>query len=355
MKKLSCLCLAFLFLLGCAAGCSSNPPADTTASESTASEATEVTQSPEEAAVFKVLMIGQSLAQDTVWLLYDVLKAEMPDKEFLVADIYDSITLGDHRINILTNYAVYDYIVNKDGKMVTTKNYTITAALKDQQWDLIIFNDATYPTTQAAEFKDGDHDFMIKHIAENAAPGYKLAYNATWANPTSAGLYAPERRQPPANFRENFFGRFQGSRNEYYRLISENIKTYIETDTRYDYVFHSGTAIQYASETHGVPEADPTRVYDLYRDYVHLSDFGRLIVAYQLYAQIFGLEELTQVNVNLIPQAMRATAREQAFGNLTITDTHKQAIIASVNYALQNPNTEPPQTFRPAATLEPLS
>ncbi len=228
MKKLLCLILACFLLFGCAAGCSSNPPAETTTPETTEPAATEVTQSPEEAAVFKVLMIGQSLAQDTVWLLYDVLKAEMPDQEFLVADIYDSIALSQHRVNILTNSAVYDYIVNKDGKMVTTKNYTITAALKDQQWDLIIFNDATYPTTQSPEFQDGDHDFMIKHIREHAAPGYKLAYNATWANPTSAELYAPARRQPPDNFRENYIARFNGSRTTYYTMICDNIKKWLK-------------------------------------------------------------------------------------------------------------------------------
>lgn len=97
------------------------------------------------------------------------------------------------------------------------------------------------------------------------------------------------------------------------------------------------------------------REYDLYRDYTHLSDFGRLIVAYQIYAQLFGLEELTQVNVNLIEDHMRATSREKAFGDLEITEAHKAAIIASVNYALKNPNQAPAQTARTQAVLEPLN
>ena len=133
------------------------------------------------------------------------------------------------------------------------------------------------------------------------------------------------------------------------------MKTYVETNEEFDLVFYSGTAIQYASETYGVPEGDPARIYDLYRDYTHLSDFGRLMVGYQLYAQIYGLEEITQVNVDLIPQHMRATEREQAFGDIVITQQHKDAIIASVNYALKNPHTAPPQTARPTPILEPLS
>ena len=92
MKKLLCLCLAVLL---CMCGCGIRQ------GENTEPSSTEITQSPEEAAVFKVLMIGQSLAQDSVWLLCDVLRAERPDEEFLVADLYDSITLLDHRLNIL--------------------------------------------------------------------------------------------------------------------------------------------------------------------------------------------------------------------------------------------------------------
>ncbi len=318
-------------------------------------EATQPTQSPEEAAVFKVLMIGQSLAQDTVWLLYDVLKAELPNMEFVIADIYDSITLAQHRQNVESNAAVYHYYENKNGEMIHTEGYTIEAALKKEQWDLIIFNEATYPGTQEKEYTDGDHQFMIDHIRENAVPGFKLAYNVTWANPTSALLYAPERRQPPETFRDNFQSRFGGSRNLYYSMLCRNAEKYIETNKEYDMVFHTGTAIQYASETYGVPEADPERKYDLYRDYVHLSDFGRLIVAYQLYAQIFGLGELDNVNVDVIKQDLRATSREQAFGDLQITEAHRQAIIASVNYALKHPNQEPEQTAREPATLEPLS
>ena len=38
-----------------------------------------------------------------------------------------------------------------------------------------------------------------------------------------------------------------------------------------------------------------------------------------------------------------------------ITQEGKEAIIASVNYALKNPNTNPPQTARQPATLEPIN
>lgn len=330
------------------AGCSATPATTAT----TEAPTTVATQPPEEAKVFKVLLIGQSLGQDTVWLLQEVLKTEMPDKEFLVADIYESIALGDHRKNILNNAAIYYYYKFSNAGMQKMEGVSIYQALKDEMWDLIIFNDSTYATTQPSEFQDGDHAFMIDYIKENAAPGYQLAYNATWANPTMECLWKEDnRRDPPANVHERYMREFGGSRNLYYEKICNNIKTYIETNDVYDYVFHTGTAIQYASETHGVPEGAPDRSYELYRDYVHLGDFGRLLVAYQLYAQIFGLEKLGAVNVNTIKADLRWHQTQQ-FGDMEITQQHKDAIIASVNFALEHPNEAPPQTARPEAFLE---
>ena len=351
MKRFLCLFLVAVTLLTGLAGCVGNPQKtdDPTETETTS---TEVTQSPEEAAVLKVLMIGQSLAQDTVWFLYDVMKAEHPDKQFVVADLLKSTTLKEHRKNMENNAEVYTYYKFTETGLVTKTNVSVAHGLKDEQWDVIIFNEATWETTQATEYMDGDHDFVIQYIKDNAAPGYKLAYNAFCALPTSEVLWGEGRRSVASGVHERFVRVFGGSRNAYYKSIIDNTKAFIETNKEFDLVFHTGTTIQYASETYGVPEGDKERKYELYRDYVHLSDFGRLMVAYQVYAQIFGLEKLESVKVDKIKASMRATSREQALGNLTITQQHKDAIIACVNYALKNPNAIPEQKARSEAFLE---
>ena len=348
MKRIITLLLSPLMVLGLFCGCGGNPTEKAETTEAIP------TQSPEEEAVFKVLMIGQSHAQDSVWLLYKVLKAEMPDRDFLVADIYQPLNIAQHIENIKTDNAVYDYIVLQDNTYTKAEGYRIDVALKQEQWDLIIFNEATWPQVHESEYTDGDFQFLTDYIKENARPGYKLAYNATWAQPVSNIVYGEGRADAPDTFRDKYQMLFGGDRTKHFARICELINKYVETDPDYDYVFHSGTAIQYASETFGVPEGDPERKYDLYRDYTHLSDFGRLIVAYQIYAQIFGLEELTQVNVDVIEASMRPTFREQPLGDVEITQQHKDAILASVNYALKNPNTAPPQEAREAAILEPL-
>ena len=301
--------------------------------------------------MLKVLLIGQSLGSDTIWLLYDVLRAEMPEREFVVGNIYASVYLADHRRNIQNETPAYKYYKFADDTQKTMYNVKISDALKDELWDVIIFNEGTYPSTQEKEYLDGDIEFIINHIRETAAPGFRLAYNATGANPTDDELWGVGRRSVPENVHERFAAEFGGSRNKYYEALCANFEKHIETNEEFDMVFHTGTALQYASETHGVPEADPMRNYDLYRDYVHLSDFGRLMVAYQLYAQIFGLEKLEDVKVQVIKESSRQS-ESKIFGDLEITQKHKDAIIASVNWALANPNKKPEQTARPEAFLE---
>lgn len=304
----------------------------------------------------KILMIGQSHAQDSSWLVYEVLKAQMPDREFLVADTYKSTYLGEHVENIKNEAAVYSYFeFTESGKYTETKKVTINEVVVKYDWDLIVFNEATWPQVIGVhEYTDGDFDYFTNYIKEHATPGYKFAYNATWAQPVSAELYNTEagRREPPEGFREKFTEQFSGNRLLHYKIICKRMNDFVEVDPDYDLVFHSGTAIQYASETHGVPECDTTWEYQLYRDYTHLGDFGRLLVAYQWYAQIFNLKELDEVKINTIVENMRVTGAQDK-GDITITQQMRNAIIASVNYALKHPNEAPPQV-RTGTVLEPL-
>ena len=85
MKKFLAMILSVVLCLGVLGGCAGEgteaSPAETATPETTASvpETTEEkipTQSPEEEAVMKILMIGQSHAQDSVWFLQTVLQAD---------------------------------------------------------------------------------------------------------------------------------------------------------------------------------------------------------------------------------------------------------------------------------------
>ena len=125
------------------------------------------------------------------------------------------------------------------------------------------------------------------------------------------------------------------------------VEKYIETDELIDGIFYTGTTIQYATEVLGMPEAELSgentpklhqQLSDrsMYRDYIHLSDYGRLFAAYQEYAQIYGLDHIEEVNVDVIEAHLRQW-RWVPEGDVPLTQEMKDAIIESVNYTLQHP------------------
>ena len=78
---------------------------------------------------------------------------------------------------------------------------------------------------------------------------------------------------------------------------------------------------------------------NLWRDYTHLADFGRLIAAHSFYTQFTG-EPITQVNIDRIPAELRHR-RARELGDLEITEEMKQVLIAAANHALEDPWTVP--------------
>ena len=105
MKRIACLLLSLLLMLSMFTACGGNTATTPETTTAPTTEPTIPTQSPEEEEVFKILMIGQSHAQDASWMIADVIAAEMPGQKVLVADIYQPIHLDQHIKNIKENNA----------------------------------------------------------------------------------------------------------------------------------------------------------------------------------------------------------------------------------------------------------
>ena len=112
------------------------------------------------------------------------------------------------------------------------------------------------------------------------------------------------------------------------------LEKYVEPIEGIDGILYCATPIQYATEVIGVPQVD------MYRDYIHLSDYGRLYIAYLWYAQIYGLDKIEAVNVDVIEAHLRQW-RWVSKGDVVLTEQMKQWIIESVNYALEHPKEMP--------------
>ena len=108
------------------------------------------------------------------------------------------------------------------------------------------------------------------------------------------------------------------------------LEKYVEPIAGIDGILYSATPIQYATEVMGVSQID------MYRDYIHLSDYGRLYIAYLWYAQFYGLDHIEAVNVDVIEAHLRQW-RWVSKGDVVLTQQMKDWIIEAVNYTLEHP------------------
>ena len=164
-----------------------------------------------------------------------------------------------------------------------------------------------------------------------------LLFETTWSNPTDDVMYTdPSRQTAPASFRDTYLRNYGYNRVNHYNKMMELTKKYVLPNPAFDLVIDTATPIQYATEVLGVPLSSTDRVFDAYRDYTHISDFSRVIAAYAIYTQLFGIKELTEIKTPGVNAFDRPTYREISLGDLIFTDKHKKVILESVNYTLKH-------------------
>lgn len=286
----------------------------------------------------KILNISNSHGIDSVWLLPLVLKAELPREKFMVAELYQAYALTEHIRDIKENAANYYYRINTGDGWYSSSGFSVKMALMAEKWDIIMFNETSRHLGLEDIMSQGMVEWFRRYILENLDYEPILLYNMTWANPTDDRLYADETRlRPTAIFKSVYTQNYGFDHVNHYNKLVEMTQKYIVGNDGFSQIIYGAKPIQYAGEVLGVPQYDPEQRMDLYRDYTHISDFGRLLVAYQWYAQVFEISRLTEVKVNVIPTAMRATHRQQSLGDLQITEKHKSIIIQSVNETLKDP------------------
>ena len=166
-----------------------------------------------------------------------------------------------------------------------------------------------------------------------------LLYNMTWASPTDMNLYNDDRQSAPDYFINTYTNDYGFDHINHYNCLVAMTEKYLVNHEGFDKIIYNATPVQYASEICGVPQYDENQTFDLYRDYTHLSDYARLIVAYNWYCQMFEIDELKDVKVSVINADDRAVYgnRQKVYGDLTLTDDHKDVLIESVNHGLKYP------------------
>lgn len=335
MKRILAVFLSLLLAFSVLGGCGSQQDvAGTTA----ATDAPGPTQSPEEQKVLRVISIGNSHTNDTTNLLYEVFHAEMPEQEVLIGNMYYSgCPVVRHVQYAQANSPEYDYMKNSTGTWETTAGTTLEYALREQAWDAVILHDMNTYAIKASNYSSPIHQTLIDYVKDHTIYDVDLYWHLPWANPVDPVFFEPGYDpQPPGEWVMNYTANSDMNYDKMLTQLVDMSQKYVMTTGEFKDVIPAGTAIHYANNC--LDQTDP----DLYRDYTHMSDFGRLLCAYVWYATITGQTEITEVNVDVVPANLRHR-RAKVLGDLEITQDMKQVIIESVNYALANPWTVPTQ------------
>ena len=150
----------------------------------------EVTVSPADR--LKVLMIGNSFADDTINYAYEIAKSVgIPVENILVADIYiGGCVLDTHWANAQSNAAAYRFGLEKEGWFDGTSytNWTMEQAIKYADWDFITFQQGSSASGDPSSF--GNLQNLMNYVYgiatdeennPNANPNVKFVWHQTWA------------------------------------------------------------------------------------------------------------------------------------------------------------------------------
>lgn len=328
MKRFFTLVLIAALAFSILGGCGNNSTGETT-------QPPAPTQSPEEEKVLKIMIIGNSHSNDTFWLLQKAFADQMPDQKIVLGIMYYSGCSVSKHVKFTTeNQNVYDYHCNIDGVWKSTAEAHMDTGLYDQAWDIIVFQGGRGDTNN--EYSLTSRRALEQIVAERVEEPYKMMWQITWPSPSDPTFFSEDYPvQPPAGWAEYLQTNFDHDIFKQFDTMTDRAKTYLVTDETYEKVISSGAGIVYAYAVLGVPQAD------LWRDYTHLTDYGRLIAAYSFYAQFTG-NAVSEINIDVIPAALRQK-RFRAEGDLIVTEEMKQVIIAAANHALEEPWTVPPR------------
>lgn len=347
--------------------------------------------------VLKVLVVGNSHGLDATNLLYEVFADQNPNQKVVLGALYeDGCRMSLHASYLSGNNAIYDYYKNggeddQNGEAWTVqKNVAGLVAFQDEQWDIVVMQQMNHRSGHDAadDFNANHYRTVINFIYDHQFAQPKLAYHMIWANPDGAKFMGgqvddkgTEDTKDDAWVRNTTLGQndinwvrwhqqwygsgstsqaFDGSftSEAMYNGIIACTQKYIVDSTDFlgkdyfDFILPTGTAIQYAREVQNYDTKVSGMLIDplqtLYRDYTHLSDFGRLIAAYTWYGAI--MEEVTGADVTITNVGIDAISdtlhhnnsaypAADANGAYTVTAEMKNDIIAAANWALANPFT----------------
>jgi len=356
MKRLFALMLALLLCVSVFAGCEKEAPAATTNQDGTQTDEPQKEETPavEDDGIMKILMIGHSLGNDSSFMLPAVFQAENMTNVVIGVIYHSGCRLGQHAEYIkqeAAQYAYYEFDLSsdeewrradstggyhsfipgtgtdvyiEDGSIAQTMKFGITR----HDWDLVVMQAGVFEAANIGEGYSMDFKANIEtiqnHVLENdIEPGSvpKFAWNITWTCPSDGMMND--------SYKNGLYNNFKDQREMYETIISTFQDT-VQPLHDWEYVFPSGTAVENAVTS-------KLKAEGVYRDFIHVNDFGRLMVAYTWYCTMFDKDinelEIKPIDYHLVNDAFARQYKK----NLELTEEQQNILKESVSNALKNP------------------
>ena len=311
----------------------------------------------EDDGILKVLMIGHSLGMDSVYFFPEVYKEET-SKDVVVGLLYHSGCPLYNHVNYLNSnakqYAYYEFDTRKDNRWRRSDcdgvfNYvapgtandtyindgsiavTMKFGIQQHDWDLVATQAGVWEvagkgtsSSNATITKNIQtiRNYVINQdIEKRSTPDF--AWNITWAPPSKeSGLLND-------SYTNSFTSYFNCDTDAMFGQIARVVQEAVEPAIDWKYIIPSGTALHNAK----------TVMSDtlLYRDTVHASDFGRLMIAYTWLCRIEGTSIDDYDITSIYCQLRRLAADRNSGKDYELTSTEKANLKKFVKAALETP------------------
>ncbi|MBQ9842437.1 MAG: DUF4886 domain-containing protein [Clostridia bacterium] len=284
-----------------------------------------------------VLIIGNSHSIDAFWLLYQAYMDQYSDTDLCVGIYhYNGGSIDEHLAFLKDNTAAIRYYKNTSGWWNIKYDVTPESVLTDQPWDVIMMQPAKEDLADPNLNHDGRYA-LAEAVDRYVKNPHEFVWHVSWPSPNDEMFFSPDYvRQPPVGYKDKLTRLYGFNPVNQFSVMTGATKKWVLTDPLYSRAVCSGTSIMQAHLTQGIPQAE------LWRDYTHLSDYGRLMAAYALVAQLTG-KPIKSVGIDAIPVKWRHK-QNKAQGVQTITPAMKKVMIKAVNHSLSDPWSIPPQT-----------
>ena len=291
-----------------------------------------------------ILIIGNSHSIDAFHLLYETFMDQYPDLDLTVGILhFNGCSISEHATFGQRNSRVYRYLKNDNGRWNIQIQWTMKEILQDVEWDVVMIQPAKEDLSDPTLNLKG-RTALKKQIDKHLTTPYSLIWHVSWPSPNDETFFSPDYvRQPPVGYKDKLTRLYGFDPVTQYSVMIGQTRQHILNDPTYFKGVCSGTAVMQAYLTQGVSQLE------LWRDYTHLSDYGRLMVGYALVAQLTG-RRIESVGINVVSKWKRHY-QNRHLGNMKVTEEMKETIIESANYTIAYAWEMPPEpgTLKPGA------